>query len=171
MLSSLSCAARAHLHVASGHAALLLLFSLFMVINEKKFMRGNLGEIFRMCFQGRYMMLLMVSPAANVFLFCMVPCEVALSRLQSIFAIYCGVVYNDLFAQGTNFFGSVWHFPHGNNTEASRHGARSTDVFHVLLRSVAHVRCSVSVQGMMCIHLVWTPSGTLPAMTCCSSTL
>ena len=118
-----SCMACAHLSVAAGHASLLLLFSLFMVINEKKFLRGNLGEIFRMCFQGRYMMLLMVSSAANALHSALLLVILPLSRLQSIFAIYCGIVYNDLFAQGTNFFGSVWHFPHGNNTEASRHGA------------------------------------------------
>ena len=59
---------------ATGHALLVLLFSLFMLINEKKFMKGGLGEIFTMCFQGRYMMFMMVSGSPHSHTACNASC-------------------------------------------------------------------------------------------------
>jgi len=39
--------------------------------------------------------------------------------LMSFFAIYCGIVYNDLFAQATNFFGSCWQMPNAALNETT----------------------------------------------------
>lgn len=99
-----------------------------MVLNEKKFMRGNLGEIFRMCFQGRYMMLMMVRMCIGFLRGH--ACDTH-ALMQSIFAIYCGVVYNDLFAQGCNFFGSVYTFPTAPNTTAIRNSPTAVYPFGV----------------------------------------
>jgi dolichyl-phosphate-mannose--protein O-mannosyl transferase len=46
-----------------GHGTLLTLFAIFMIVNEKKYLKqqedGTINEMFGMAFSGRYMMVLM----------------------------------------------------------------------------------------------------------------
>jgi vacuolar-type H+-ATPase subunit I/STV1 len=60
----------------------MLAFALFLLINEKKFLKQQLDEIFGMCFGGRYCILLM-----------------------SIFSIFTGLIYNEFFSMPTVIFG------------------------------------------------------------------
>ncbi|KAJ4454777.1 hypothetical protein PAPYR_10425 [Paratrimastix pyriformis] len=67
-----------------AHGIILLLFSLMMVLMEKKFLaKKDLNEMFAILFEGRYMLLLM-----------------------SIFSVYVGLLYNETFSLSINFFGS-----------------------------------------------------------------
>jgi V-type H+-transporting ATPase subunit a len=73
-----------------GHATVLTLASAYMVWKEEQFLSKKLGEMFGMCFKGRYMLLMM-----------------------GLFSIYCGLIYNDLFSIATTTFGATkWHYPH-----------------------------------------------------------
>lgn len=70
----------------AGHGCLALLASLYMVKKEEKLRKSIKGnEIFEIFFGGRYIILLM-----------------------SIFSIYTGFLYNDVFSKQTNLFGSSW---------------------------------------------------------------
>ncbi|EPB85344.1 V-type H+-transporting ATPase subunit I [Mucor circinelloides 1006PhL] len=70
-----------------GHGALLFLTALYLCLNEKKLASNN-GEIFKMFFGGRYMMLMM-----------------------GIFSIFTGAVYNDIFSLSLNVFKSGFDLP------------------------------------------------------------
>jgi V-type H+-transporting ATPase subunit a len=70
-----------------GHGALLFLIALFLCLNEKKLALDN-GEIFKMFFGGRYMMLMM-----------------------GLFSIFTGAVYNDVFSLSLNIFKSGFDLP------------------------------------------------------------
>mmetsp|Transcript_17767 Transcript_17767/g.24563 ORF Transcript_17767/g.24563 Transcript_17767/m.24563 type:complete len:848 (+) Transcript_17767:114-2657(+) len=65
-----------------GHGLLMLLFSSFLVIYEKKLSNVN-NEIFNMIYAGRYCILLM-----------------------SIFSMYTGLLYNEFFSMPMSLFGS-----------------------------------------------------------------
>lgn len=70
----------------AGHGFLALMAAAYMCKNEnsiKKKIKGN--EIFEIFFGGRYIILLM-----------------------SMFSIYTGFLYNDMFSKQTNIFGSSW---------------------------------------------------------------
>lgn len=73
------------------HGSCLFLFSLYMVLNEKKLLEdqriGKMGEMFGMAFGGRYVLLLM-----------------------ALFGIYAGSLYNDAASIPMNIFGTRWNF-------------------------------------------------------------
>lgn len=80
-----------------GHGTLLLLFSLWLVINETKLGRTSLNEMVKTCYDGRYVLVLM-----------------------SFFAVYMGVMYNECFAVPLTIFGSPKGFQyHDRNTPDS----------------------------------------------------
>ncbi|XP_017143573.1 V-type proton ATPase 116 kDa subunit a [Drosophila miranda] len=69
-----------------GHGLILVLFGAWMVLCERKLARiRNGGEIWNIFFGGRYIILLM-----------------------GLFAVYTGIVYNDVFSKSMNLFGSRW---------------------------------------------------------------
>lgn len=66
------------------HGSFLLIFALYCIYNEDK-LAGVDNELFKMPFQGRYLILLM-----------------------SIMSIYMGFIYNELASVPINLFGSAW---------------------------------------------------------------
>ncbi|KAH8551923.1 V-type ATPase, V0 complex, 116kDa subunit family [Umbelopsis sp. PMI_123] len=83
----------------TGHGFLMLIFALYLVLNEKKLARQEQDEIFSMFFYGRYIILLM-----------------------SIFSLYTGALYNDVFSQSLTLWktGFAWpsNFTTGQTVEA-----------------------------------------------------
>ncbi|EMR09980.1 hypothetical protein PNEG_01738 [Pneumocystis murina B123] len=78
-----------------GHGFLIFIAALYLCLNEKKLEKKKYGEIFDMAFQGRYMILLM-----------------------SIFSMYTGLIYNDIFSKPMSLFKSGWEWSEssGNST-------------------------------------------------------
>ncbi|QSL65799.1 hypothetical protein MERGE_000077 [Pneumocystis wakefieldiae] len=78
-----------------GHGFLIFIAALYLCLNEKKLEKKKYGEIFDMAFQGRYMILLM-----------------------SIFSMYTGLIYNDIFSKPMSLFKSGWQWSEssGNST-------------------------------------------------------
>jgi V-type H+-transporting ATPase subunit a len=68
----------------------MLAFALFLLVNEKKFLKQQLDEIFGMSFGGRYCILLM-----------------------SLFSIFTGLIYNEFFSMPMVIFGPT-HAKVGN---------------------------------------------------------
>ena len=69
-----------------GHGLLVTLFAAYFVAREKHFMAmSDMNEILSYPWHGRYMLLLM-----------------------GIFSVYCGVLYNDVFGNMMDLFGSTW---------------------------------------------------------------
>jgi len=71
-----------------GHGLIILLFALYFIVNERKFYAmgdAAIGDVLGYPWHGRYVILLM-----------------------SLFAIYCGLVYNDTFGLMTDFFGTAY---------------------------------------------------------------
>ncbi|EDO42481.1 predicted protein [Nematostella vectensis] len=75
-----------------GHGFIMAMFALYLVLKEDKLknFKGG-GEMFETIFHGRYIVLLM-----------------------GLFAVYTGLIYNDIFSRSLNIFGTGWAFP--NNT-------------------------------------------------------
>ncbi|KAI0303301.1 ATPase V0/A0 complex subunit [Multifurca ochricompacta] len=71
-----------------GHGAIILAAALWMIFNERKWARADLGEIMGMFFYGRYIILLM-----------------------GLFSVYTGFIYNDIFSKTLHLFRSGWTFP------------------------------------------------------------
>ncbi|KAG5504492.1 hypothetical protein JKF63_04944 [Porcisia hertigi] len=71
-----------------GHGIILTIFAAFLVFKEKSFEGQRLNEIFAMIFGGRYLLLLM-----------------------GIFAVYMGLLYNDMFGFSIEIFASAYRWP------------------------------------------------------------
>lgn len=71
-----------------GHGFIALVFALAMIMFERKLARMDWGEIFATFFFGRYIILLM-----------------------GIFAMYTGLLYNDIFSKSLHLFKSGWDWP------------------------------------------------------------
>lgn len=68
-----------------GHAIIMMLFALWMILSEKKLEARKKNEIFSIFFGGRYIILLM-----------------------GLFSFYTGLLYNDMFSISLNIFQSRW---------------------------------------------------------------
>jgi len=75
-----------------GHGTFLFLGGLYLLWNEKENDKAKLGEMAAGLHAGRYMIVMM-----------------------GFFAIYAGLVYNDMFALGLNLFGSRYQFAGQDN--------------------------------------------------------
>merc|ERR1712130_396073 len=70
----------------AGHGLIMLAAALWMIIKEKSLeSKRDISEIFNIFFGGRYIIFLM-----------------------SVFSIYTGLIYNDIFSKSVNLFGSHW---------------------------------------------------------------
>lgn len=88
-----------------GHGLLMLMFALYMVMREKKMEKKPMNDMVEMAFGGRYLILLM-----------------------SIFSIYTGFLYNEVFSIPATFFGptkwqynnttELWYMPEGETPYA-----------------------------------------------------
>jgi V-type H+-transporting ATPase subunit a len=79
-----------------GHGILLTIFALWMIKNEDRLGKSKLNELFKTCFGGRYLLVLM-----------------------GVFSIYTGFIYNECFSVAMDIFGTNWEFK-GNSTTAVR---------------------------------------------------
>lgn len=77
-----------------GHGFILSIFAGWMIRNENSLGKKNWGEIWDMCFGGRYIMILM-----------------------GLFSMYTGLIYNDIFSQTMTLMSSEYTFVHINNTD------------------------------------------------------
>merc|ERR1719450_1211009 len=70
----------------AGHGTIMLVAALTMILKEKSLeSKKEMSEIFKIFFGGRYIIFLM-----------------------SVFSIYTGLMYNDVFSKSLNIFGSHW---------------------------------------------------------------
>ena len=74
-----------------GHGGIALLFAIWLIWNEKKLLETGVNEMLQTAFDGRYVVLVM-----------------------SIFSIYTGALYNEVFGLPVDYFHSRWAY-HGNN--------------------------------------------------------
>eukprot|EP00879_Flechtneria_rotunda_P014171 GHRR01014808.1.p1 GENE.GHRR01014808.1~~GHRR01014808.1.p1 ORF type:complete len:648 (+),score=178.01 GHRR01014808.1:407-2350(+) len=65
-----------------GHGLIMLMFASYLLMNEKKFLKQQLNEIFGMAFAGRYCIMLM-----------------------AVFSIFTGLIYNEFFSMPMTLFG------------------------------------------------------------------
>ena len=73
----------------SGHGIIMLIAASCFLIFEKKLIAAKIkDEIFNTFFGGRYVVFLM-----------------------SLFSIYTGLLYNDIYSKSLNIFGSQWRTP------------------------------------------------------------
>ncbi|XP_036344559.1 LOW QUALITY PROTEIN: V-type proton ATPase 116 kDa subunit a1-like [Rhagoletis pomonella] len=76
-----------------GHGFIMFLIGFWMVIDEERLMRKKGGEIWRIMFGGRYIILLL-----------------------GLFSMYTGFTYNDTFSKSFNVFGSKWRVRYNTTT-------------------------------------------------------
>jgi len=79
-----------------GHGLIMFLIGLYLVLREDYFLKRikQYEEVFTMIFSGRYIVL-----------------------MNGVFAMYCGLLYNDMFSKSINLFGSSWSMPTGEPYE------------------------------------------------------
>lgn len=77
-----------------GHGLIILFAALYMIANERKWARIELGEITAIFFSGRYIILLM-----------------------GLFSLYTGLVYNDIFSRTLHLWRSGWDWVDMNGME------------------------------------------------------
>lgn len=75
-----------------GHGFFIFAVALFMVLRERQLKQVKLDEMTQTLFDGRYLVLLM-----------------------SLFGMYCGFLYNEVFAISMDLFPSQWSYPGGEN--------------------------------------------------------
>jgi hypothetical protein len=72
----------------AGHGLLMLAAAVYFIVKEEELGASKINEMVQTPFDGRYVMFLM-----------------------SFFAIYCGVIYNEVFGMPLNLYGGTrWHF-------------------------------------------------------------
>lgn len=71
-----------------GHGIILTLIATYLIYKERQFQGAQLNEIFRMIFGGRYLLLFM-----------------------GVFAVYMGILYNDMFGFSVELFRSGYQWP------------------------------------------------------------
>ncbi|EKM83139.1 hypothetical protein AGABI1DRAFT_111634 [Agaricus bisporus var. burnettii JB137-S8] len=76
-----------------GHGLIILSAAIYMILNERRLARSDLGEINGQFFFGRYIILLM-----------------------GLFSIYTGLMYNDIFSKSLHIWHSGWTFTEANGT-------------------------------------------------------
>ncbi|KAG5437282.1 hypothetical protein PCANB_001075 [Pneumocystis canis] len=96
-----------------GHGFLMFIAALYLCLNEKKLEKKKYGEIFDMIFHGRYIILLM-----------------------SIFSMYTGLIYNDIFSKPMSLFKSGWKWP--ESSENSVVSAKQVGVYVFGIDSAWH---------------------------------
>eukprot|EP00301_Raphidiophrys_heterophryoidea_P027989 c9930_g1_i1.p1 GENE.c9930_g1_i1~~c9930_g1_i1.p1 ORF type:complete len:833 (-),score=193.94 c9930_g1_i1:99-2597(-) len=77
-----------------GHGVLMLLFAVYLLVNESYYLKNKPGEMFMMLFEGRYVILLM-----------------------ALFSLYTGALYNDTFAMSADVFGSAYNITESGYAE------------------------------------------------------
>ncbi|KAL3270757.1 hypothetical protein HHI36_021282 [Cryptolaemus montrouzieri] len=88
-----------------GHGLVMLGCAMYMILCEKKIASyKHKGEIVNIFFAGRYIILLM-----------------------SLFSLYTGFIYNDIFSKSMNVFGSQWQL---NKSETVGEGGKTLDPFY-----------------------------------------
>jgi len=84
-----------------GHGILMMMFALFLVLREKKMAKQRMNDMVEMAFGGRYLILLM-----------------------SVFSIYTGFLYNEMFSIPMTVFGDTkWHWNNATETYQMAPGA------------------------------------------------
>ncbi|KDQ18566.1 hypothetical protein BOTBODRAFT_28956 [Botryobasidium botryosum FD-172 SS1] len=81
-----------------GHAFLMLLTAIGMIVFEKRIAKADTGELFGPFFYGRYIILLM-----------------------GCFSLFTGLIYNDVFSKSLTLWQSGWEFPHNGSAVATGH--------------------------------------------------
>ena len=89
-----------------GHGFILTLAGAFLLLKEQEWSARKLGEMEAMAFGGRYLLFMM-----------------------GIFAMYCGFIYNDMFALGLNIFTVGWKEPVAGTKEFRRGGYLTSETY------------------------------------------
>ncbi|XP_054725479.1 V-type proton ATPase 116 kDa subunit a1-like isoform X1 [Anastrepha obliqua] len=76
-----------------GHGFIMFLIGFWMVMDEQRLLRKKGGEIWRIMFGGRYIIMLL-----------------------GLFSMYTGFTYNDTFSKSFNVFGSKWRIHYNSST-------------------------------------------------------